>query len=303
MISKYTYKKLTWVDLESPTNEEILSLIEQYNLPLLVGEEIAGTTLRSKVDVYPNALYLVLHFPSLSHTNSEPCEQEVDFIIGKDFLITIHYELIDPLHEFSKVFEANSILDKSMMGDHAGFLFFYIIRELYKHLAHELDSMNGSLKEIKKLIFDGNEEQMVQEISKINHRLLDFKQAIRFHNETLKSFETAGRHFFGDGFGYYLSAITGEYNKVSNMLEGHREILADLRDTNDSILRSKVDDTMKKLTVMSFIIMPLTLIADVFCMNTFFPILRTTKDFYTVIGAMVAMALIMYVYFKRKKWF
>ena len=80
MISTYTYKKLTWVDVTSPTQEEIIRLSETYNLPALVGEEMMGDTLRSKVDVYNKLIYLVLHFPRLrlDAKNELPPEQEID---------------------------------------------------------------------------------------------------------------------------------------------------------------------------------------------------------------------------------
>jgi len=121
MISKYTYKKLTWVDLESPTKEEVITLKDEYKLPDLVADELYEPTTRSKIDKYDNVIYLILHFPVLDGKGQT--EREIDFAIGKNFIITTHYETIDPIHEFSKIFEVNSILDKTNMGDHAGFFF------------------------------------------------------------------------------------------------------------------------------------------------------------------------------------
>ncbi len=111
MISKYTYKKLTWIDLESPTKDEVYSLMEEYSLPSLVGEELVTQTLRSKVDLYDSLIYMILHFPVVNQKTRKSIEQEVDFVIGKNFIITAHYEMINPLHEFSKMFETDSVLD------------------------------------------------------------------------------------------------------------------------------------------------------------------------------------------------
>ena len=144
---------------------------------------------------------------------------------------------------------------------------------------------------------------MVSEISKINRRLLDFKQAIRFHKEVLASFEIAAKKFFGEAFGYHLSILNGEYNKVQNMLESHKEILDDLRDTNDSLLTDKTNETMRTLTIMSFVIFPLTLIATLFSMDTIHtPIVGMKGDFWLVLMIMVVAVICMYMYFKRKKW-
>ncbi len=302
MISKYTYKKITWIDVESPTREEIDHLSEEYTIPLAVSEELLTSTLRSKVDLHENLIYLILHFPKLTHKEVHQSDQEIDFIIGKDFLITVHYELNNPLHEFSKDFEVKALLEKGIRDEHAGYLFFGIVKELYRDSTEDLEDINSKLHEIERDIFNHKEKETVYLISQVNRQLLDFKQAIRFHRETLHSFEFAGKQFFGPNFDYYLTAIIGEYNKVQTILDGHKEILNDLRETNESLLSAKTNDTVKILTIMTFIMMPLTLITGVFGMNTDFVIIKDPSQFYFVLGAMTLTGLVMFTYFKMRKW-
>lgn len=303
MISKYTYKGLTWIDLESPTEDELVHIMESYSIPPIVGEEMKNLSLQSKVDLYPNFIYLILHFPEISHEGkSRSIEKEIDFIVGKEFIITIHYEPIDSLHEFSKTFEVDAILEKRMDVDHAGFLFFHIIKSLYSHSRLQLNSINILLKEIEKEIFEGSEGKMVAKISNINRTLLDFRQAIRFHKEVLGSFELPAKHFFGDKFGYYISAIVSEYNKTQSILDSHKEILDDLRDTNDSILANKTKEIMKILTVITFLISPVAIISDIFVINSRFLKSDDIRLYLLVLVLMMATSLITYIYIKSKKW-
>ena len=65
MISKYTYKGVTWVDLESPTEEELVHVMEEFSIPVLVGEEMHTRSFQSKIDLYPTFIYLILHFPQM----------------------------------------------------------------------------------------------------------------------------------------------------------------------------------------------------------------------------------------------
>src|SRR5258708_35324538 len=140
MVNTYTHKKLTWVDLENPTATEVEELMRRYRIHPLVGQELLGPTVRPKVDVYDEFIYLILHFPTVSHSHGGEPEEEIDFIIGKEFLITVHYDLVDPLREFAKLFEVNSVLGRGNMGQHGGYLFFHIKSEMYKNLASELGS-------------------------------------------------------------------------------------------------------------------------------------------------------------------
>jgi magnesium transporter len=303
MVSKYQYKHLTWIDLEAPNKDEVRQIMDEYHVHPLVADELLSPTLRPKVDVYDDHIYLILHFPTVSHSHGKSGGQEVDFIIGHDFLITTHYELIDPLHEFSRVFEVNSILDKSNIGDHAGFLFFYIIREFYKTLTLELDHINMQLEKIEDKIFSGQEARMVEVISDINRDLLNVRQAIRPHREVLDSFEVAGKTFFGEGFSYHLRTITGEFYKVFNILEGHKETLLDLRETNDSLLTTKTNEIMKVMTIMAFVFLPPAFISAIFGMNTrIMPIVGTEHDFWFILGLMSMTTLSTMAYFKYRKW-
>jgi len=303
MVSRHTYKKLTWIDLESPSKEEVRSIMKEFGIHPIVATELLSPTARPKVDLYDKFIYLILHFPAFAHTHGDSREREVDFIVGKNFLITTHYETIDPLHEFSRIFEVNSLIDKSHIGDHAGFLLYYIAKELYRSLGEELRLAGESLERVEESIFEGREREMVEEISLLNRRLLNFKQAIRLHGDILSSLEVAGESFFGHRFAYYLRALSGEYQKVANELEGDRETLLELRETNDSLLTTKQNEIMKVLTIMAFVTFPLSLIAGIFGMNTtYLPIIGAPGDFWIVMGIMLGSVVAMFAYFKKKQW-
>ena len=80
MISRYKYHDLTWVDVESPTHEDIRQIMDEFDVHPIVADELLGPSLRPRVDSYPNFIYLILHFPSISHKHNGGCEQEIDFI-------------------------------------------------------------------------------------------------------------------------------------------------------------------------------------------------------------------------------
>jgi len=50
-------------------------------------------------------------------------EAEVDFVLFKNVLITAHYGLVDPLNDFAKIFEMDSMLSRGGGINHADFCF------------------------------------------------------------------------------------------------------------------------------------------------------------------------------------
>ncbi len=186
MISRYTHEGLSWIDLESPTREEIAQLSEEFELHPLVSSELRDPSERAKIDMYQGAIYLVLHFPIRNRTSGLLEEVEVDFILLESVLITTHYQLVDPLHDFGRMFETGGHFGHANGKMHAGFLFFAALRELYKHTLYILESTGHSIRDIEKHIFKGQEDSMVARISLTNRELIDIRLEAVQHISTEK---------------------------------------------------------------------------------------------------------------------
>ncbi len=302
MQTRHEYGPLLWLDLESPNQMEVRQVAEEFGIAENIAEELFHPSSKARAEFYPTYAYIVMHFPALKHSHAT-AEQEVDFIVGLNFLITVHYDTIDPLHKFAKVFEVNAILKTEPLGNHAGFLFFYTAKKLYKAVEHELDFVRRELTLIEERIFLGREIEMVSAISRTARSLLNLRQTIEPHREILRTLEEGGPAFFGEDFSPYLRALSNEYYRVHNHITRATDSLHELRETNNSLLTTKQNETIKVLTIMAFFTLPLSLVASLFEMNTrFTPIIGLPYDFWIIVGAMVVLMLTMFLYSKHKKW-
>jgi magnesium transporter len=303
MISRYTHGDLTWVDLESPTQGEVREIMNEFDIASAVAEELLLPSMRPKVDFLGSHIYLVLHFPALRHSHRHSQEQEVDFRRGQKFIITTHYDTVDPLHKFSKVFEVDSILDKSNIGAHAGFIFYYMVKKMYRSIEHELEVTRDKLEEAEARIFEGQEKDMVKNLSFISRDLLNMRQSLSPHRETLSSLSELASPFFEGTFDGELRTIQNEYLRIYGAVKTNATWLIELRETNNSLVSTKQNEVMKVLTIMAFITFPLSLVASIFGMNTdYLPIVGQPNDFWIITGAMIVGMLLFLGYFKYKKW-
>ncbi len=303
MISRYTTRQgLTWIDLESPTREEAAAIAEEYGLHPLITNELTSSSERAKVDIYENAVYVILHFPLKSRATGRIRETEIDFILMQNTLITTHYELVDPLHDFAKMFEANSYLATARFGEHAGFLFFAQMKELYKHTLFLLDTVERDIREIEKHIFLGHETTMVSRLSHVSHTIIDIRSALRSHSEMVKSFAQTAERMYGPEFANYASMIEGECLHVTQALEESRQMVYDLRKTNDSLLSAKTNATMRRLTAINVVLLPLGLISWIFAMHSKYLYLDDPKRLIAVFASMGVICILLIIYFRSKKW-
>jgi magnesium transporter len=302
MLTKHTHRGLVWIDLESPSQDEIRSVAEEYHLNPLVVHELSAPSLKPKVDLYDNLIYLILHFPRTRRTAKEP-DQEIDFILGKKFLITVRYGANETLHLVSKIFDASAVLNKGSFGPHAGFIFFFLLGKLYEALLHELASIGESLRSVEDRIFGGEEREMVLGLSEISRDILYFKRSLSLHRDVLESFEIAGKKFFGEEFTFHLRALTGDYYRVEHAVESNVAFLSELRETNNALLSTKQNEIMRTLTVLAFIALPATTILSLFQIGAVSrPIVGQPGDFWIILLIVGGLVFSLYSFFRYKHW-
>ena len=147
MLSRYTYRGITWIDLESPSPTEVRDVMNEFDLHPLVGEELLISSFKSKVEKFDSYLYLILHFPGFS-SKTVGSIVEIDFVLGKNFIITTRYGAIDPFLRFSKIFETQSLLDQNGVTPSVGYVFTYMLRHLYLALDGQVEAQGLDLSRI-----------------------------------------------------------------------------------------------------------------------------------------------------------
>jgi len=93
--------------------------------------------------------------------------------------------------------------------------------------------------------------------------------------------------------------ITYLRNDIENM---HQRIIS-LRETYNSSLSANLNETIRTLTVIATIVLPLTLITGIYGMNfKVMPELTSEYGYYYALGLIAALGGGMILYFKRKRW-
>lgn len=299
MIVTRSFMDQTWTDLNSPTKEELDSLVLSQNIDPLIAKDLLVPTPKQYVKEFGPVIYAVMHIPSFKHSHMENLEQEIDFIITKKGLITTRYDSINALHHFAKQIEVSEILNKESHSH----LFFGLMKEVYGSLFDEVEYLKDWMKEIERNIFEGHEKEMVFGISNAGRNLLSFKRIVGPHEVVLENLIHIGKINFGEKFEKEAKLLLEEWRRLSLLIKNISDMLDELRETNNSILSTKQNEIMKVLTILAFITFPLSLIASIFGMNTtFVPIVGLSYDFWIVIGIMLFISLAMFAYFKYKKW-
>lgn len=305
MTEEHTYTHTRWVRLISPTQEEVDAVAKEYNLNEAVKQDIFSPTPRQKVETYTDVVYAVFHVPAYKSSHSKSHLQEIDFVIGEDFIITVQYDTIDSLHRFSKEATVKTLLGKTE-EEHTtpSMVFAAVMKELYTGISNEMNSMQDDLRKIEDKIFDGKEREMVTELSRVGRDLLDLKRTLSPHRTNFEQLLLIAEGAERVSFAEHVTAVfENGYLKLADYIESNIDLMAELRETNNSLVSTKQNEIMKTLTIMAFITFPLTLVTGIFGMNTdSTPIVGQAGDFWFIFGGMLIATALMFMYFKFKKW-
>lgn len=304
MLKKQNYQGVVWLDSENPSKDEARELMNEFGLSPDTAQDILLPTFKDKIIAHKDYIYIVLHFPAFKHTHNRSHRQEIDFVIGKKFIITNRYESIDAMEKYSKIFEVNSILDKKETTIGSGDIFVEMLTTIYSSLSDELDAINYLLHEAEKNIFSGKERDMVFELSRIGREIINFNHMITPHGEILESLGGDAGKILGATFVMRLDHVLNEYYKVSKILENITEVMQELRETNNSLLSTKQNEIMKTLTMFTFLALPFTVITGFFSMTTnYIPFINTPGFWYWIVGFEIIVLVLLTIFAKRRNWF
>ena len=303
MFSRIDYNGFSWVDIQSPSPDEISQLSEEFSLSDHVREELLRQSFHPKAESSGTNLYLIFHLPLYDHRLGHHHSRELDIVVGEKYLLTVHYEPIEPLAEFFAKAELDLALRKDLFNHTSALLLYTLWRRVYAYLLMELDHIQKKIDRIEDKIFSDKEREFIGELSFLRRDVLDFSRSLRPHGMLLEEFTPIARATFGPEFSKNIKELSQDYRRLLALAENNKDALEVLYDTYNAILTRRSSDTMKIFTMMALLTFPLTLIATVFAIDTVSrPIVGSTYDFWIIIGLMVLVVIGMLFFFKNRGW-
>ncbi|PJE59794.1 MAG: hypothetical protein COU85_01770 [Candidatus Portnoybacteria bacterium CG10_big_fil_rev_8_21_14_0_10_44_7] len=303
-MKKIIHNNLIWTDYFKIDQQQASELKEQFGLPQAVFDELVPRQTRAKIEEYNNFLYMVMHFPVHNEQKRETRPLELDFIITRDEIVTIHGGTIPALKEF---FEGCADHDdlKNQYFKNAGYLLLSMLDKLIDSSLPMLDHIQEKIEQIEERRFRGEERELLMEIAVVKHDIIDFRRSIKPQRSVLNILAKKAPRFLGAESDYLVQEVIGSNLRVWNVLENMKETIESLEETNNSLLSYKISDIMKILTIVSFITFPLSVIAGLFGMNVYDAVgfTKNPNTWWIILTIMGSATVLMVVYFKKRKWF
>ena len=289
-----TGKNVTWIDIEKPSEKDLDWIQKEFDIHPVIIEELRSTSSRGRVESYKNYIFFIYYFPVYDNEDEASARAEIDFIITKDTIITVHYGMAKETLEKLNVQPIGSPME----------VMYAIVEHLINFEERQLRHIREKVEFVGKQIFKNREREVLEHITYLKRDISEYRIVVRLQGPIFHSLLIKGEKFWGKTAEVYLNDLIGDQLKVINQLEDYREAIADFEDTNNQLMNLKINTVMKTFTSLSFLTFPFMLIAALFSMNTRnTPIVDLPYSFWIIFGIIAAGMITLALYFKRKEWF
>ena len=298
-----THKRLTWIDFESPTKDDVAYLHENFDIHPIVLEELITPTYQPKVLQYDQCLFFSIHIPLFDVKERTTYAGELDIILTKGHLITAHRHPIYQIGKFFGELEKSEGKRRLHLEDTPTHLVYHLLEILLNSCFPKLRHISEKIDRIETEVFAGHEKEMVFEISLVKRDILNFRRTLKPQRSLIESLLATKHSLIPAELTVYFQDLIGTNIRVWNMLESNKETIEALEATNNSLLSNKIEQTMKVLTIFSAVILPLTVYSNAMSMNTnHLPFVNSPLGFWLHLSIMIFLSAFTIILFRLKRW-
>jgi magnesium transporter len=143
----------------------------------------------------------------------------------------------------------------------------------------------------------------LQATHQLKREMIFLRKAVWPLREVIGSLERGESSLIKESTFVYLRDIYDHTIQVIDNIETFRDMLSGIMDIYLSSISNRMNEIMKVLTIIATIFIPLTFIVGLYGMNfKYMPELSWIWGYPLVLTLMLAVAVFMLIYFRRKRW-
>ncbi|MGE5603383.1 MAG: magnesium transporter CorA family protein [Nitrososphaerales archaeon] len=257
----------SWLDYRQPTAKDLEALIEPLGIHPLSIEDCIDTNQVPKIDDFPSNSFVLVN--SFRVSERRLVVDEVDLFLGQNYLVTVSGHdptAPGPLHDIERVVK----LDTNGARQGPAFLMHVILDHIVDRKFTAIETLEDEL--------DAAEESMMKdpahfdpaELLLLRRELLAIRKSLFHEREILVKICRRDCPFIPEGAIFHYRDIYDHLAKFFELTETYRDIVTSLMEMHLAMLNNQMaqaanqtNATVRRLTFITTIFMPLTLLAGI----------------------------------------
>ncbi len=297
----YVYKDkptTTWINVEGVHQADIIEKLgSHYGLHPLLLEDIMNTEQRPKIEDFEDYVFLVLK--ALYMEDAQLQTEQVCVILGKNFVISFQESRDSVFHTIRERLKNGKGRIRRMGADYLAYTLLDAVVDGYFYI---LEAIGEKIEAAELELMTAPTRATMERIYGLKREILFLRKAIWPLRELIGNLKKLESRLFKKATAIYLRDVYDHINAVGETVSTFVETISDMQEIYLGSLNTRLNATMKVLTVVTTIFIPLTFITGVYGMNfPDLPGLNTPGAYLSVWALMAALGVGMYLYFRRSK--
>ena len=292
---------VSWINVDGIHQVDIVDKIGgRFSVHPLTLEDVLNTTQRPKIEDFTKYLFLVLKMPYYNESRKRIEAEQISIILTPTCVISFQEregDVFNPIRERIRN-------DKGQIRARgADYLAYALVDAIVDGCFSILETIGERVEGLEdKLVTHPNPETF-RSIHGLKREMILLRKAMWPLREVVNGLTRGDSSLVQEGTCVYLRDVYDHTVQVIDTIESFRDMVSGMLEIYLSSVSNRMNEVMKVLTIIATVFIPLTFIAGIYGMNfKYMPELEWRGAYPIVLGVMVAVAGVMFCYFRRKRW-
>lgn len=290
-----------WIDLQGASPEEERALLEAFACHPLAIDDAQRERHPPKIEEFERHTLILYRGISSFDAELNFVPQQVAFFLGERFLISLHPGQALSIDRLLGHEEGRVLLQRSPE--------YVALRVMYFSAGYYLDSLlefENALSDLEDALMEDGSDALMRRVIAYRSRLVKMRRVFNYHvgiTQELTAYDYSHLPRGNEDTLHAINDVHERFERLHSLTQMYYDICGDLVDGYISLSSHQLNITMRVLTVITAIFVPLTFIAGIYGMNFLhMPELAYRYGYFVVLGVMLAIGLGLLWLFRRKKW-
>ena len=286
----------TWIDLTNPSPELVAAVGRRLGLHHLLAEDIVERNERAKVQLVDDVIHVVAF---VLEREDEVSTHEVDFVLGRGFLLSVHEPSWDPTTAHQVRMGVEPLLEKG-----PDMLLWALIDSIVDGYFPVFDRLGDEIDDVQDASALRADPATLQHVFSLKRELLRMRHVLGPSREVFAQLTSREFDLIAEPHVFYFRDVYDHLIRLNDELDTFRELVAGSLEVYLSTINNNLSAIMKRLTGVTVILAGIGAIGGLFGMSEAASALSGAEGagFYLILAATVIASMAAVVLLRRINW-
>ncbi|MFO0702555.1 MAG: magnesium transporter CorA family protein [Candidatus Andersenbacteria bacterium] len=265
-VREVEHEGVRWIDVEEPTAATVRKVLAGLDVHPLDVEDILSPAQRPKLERRHGYLFAVVRFGRVS-SNRRIRASELDAVLFDRTLVTFHgreMPLVRDALSDANLFAAKR---RALLGQGPDYILYELLRRTFEHGFAATDQVSRQLDQLESDIYERHSRKTTFDVAAVRRTITDLRKVALPQVGFLRELGATVVSVAGPTTQAYWRSLRQLAESQWEQLEGFRETIESLADTNATLVSNRLNETFRLLTIISVIFLPATFLTQLFAVS------------------------------------